>query len=127
VAGGLPEAKSCVGGVSIELDFESKYLFGDASEVEEPTPTRRKRKDEQWSDAPGRRTYRAAGPTRSGPLSMTCMQGGTRIYSLLMKGPTTKTKSRAPPPPARKKRATQYTQCLVHHHRRRRSSYRSTE
>ena len=35
VAGGLPEAKSCVGGVSIELDFESKYLFGDASEVEE--------------------------------------------------------------------------------------------
>ena len=34
-------------------------------------------------------SYRAAGP--SGPLSMTCMQGGTRIYSLLMKdmkGPT---------------------------------------
>ena len=42
MAGGLPEAKSCVGGVSIELDFESKYLFGDASEVEEPTPRRRR-------------------------------------------------------------------------------------
>ena len=46
MAGGLPEAKSCVGGVSIELDFESKDLFGDASEVEARTDAQKK-KDEQ--------------------------------------------------------------------------------